>query len=99
MLKTLKDTPAVNIEANKTCMHERTNLMTMKKRLYSYRKTPNECNSEKIKQNNYENHEIEDRTCTAERKIEHRSAKGKQSVHIVGLSTLGLWRIVSKSSY
>jgi hypothetical protein len=32
----------------------------MKKRLYAYRKTPNECNSEKIKQNNYENHEIED---------------------------------------
>jgi hypothetical protein len=30
MFKTLKDTPAVNIEANKTCMHERTNLMTMK---------------------------------------------------------------------
>jgi hypothetical protein len=38
-----------------------------------------------IKQNNYENHEREDRTCTAESKIEHRSAKGKQSVHIVGL--------------
>jgi hypothetical protein len=47
--------------------------MTMKKpRLYAYRKTPNECNSEKIKQNNYENHEIEDRTCTAEKKIEDR---------------------------
>jgi hypothetical protein len=71
----------------------------MKKRLYAYRKTPNECDSEKRKQNNYENHEREDRTCTAERKIEHRSAKGKQSVHIVGLSTLGHWRIVSKSSY
>jgi hypothetical protein len=48
-----------------------------------------ECNGEKIKQNNYENHEIEDRTCTAEKKIEHRAAKGKQSMHIVSLSTLG----------
>jgi hypothetical protein len=46
MLKTLKR----YIEANKTCMHE-PNDMTMKKRLYAYRKTPNECNSEKIKQN------------------------------------------------
>jgi hypothetical protein len=77
MLKTLKRYPGskYTVEANKTCMHERTKLMTMKKRLYAYRKTPNECNSEKIKQNNYENHEIEDRTCSAERKIEHRSAK------------------------
>jgi hypothetical protein len=63
--------------------------MTMKKRLYAYRKTPNECNSEKIKQNNCENHDIEDRTCTAERKIEHRSAKGKQSMHIVGHLVFG----------
>jgi hypothetical protein len=65
--------------------------MTMKKRLYAYRRLQTKCNSEKIKQNNYENHEIEDRTCTAERKIEHRSAKGKQSMHIVGQSTLGLY--------
>jgi hypothetical protein len=64
--------------------------MTMKKLLYAYRKTPNECNSEKIKQNN---------THTGRQKetIEHRSAKRKQSMHIVGLSTLGLWRIVSRS--
>jgi hypothetical protein len=66
-------------------MHERTNIVTMKKRLYAYRKTPNECNSEKIKQNIYENHEIEDRAGTAEKKIEDRSAKRKQTMHIVGL--------------
>jgi poly(3-hydroxybutyrate) depolymerase len=62
-------------------MHERTNLTTMKKRLYAYRKTLNECNSEKIKQNNYENHEIQDRTCRAERKIEHRSVKKTKHAH------------------
>jgi hypothetical protein len=41
----------------------------------------------KKKQNNYEKHEIEDRTCTADRKIEYRSAKGKAAkfkcMHIV----------------
>ena len=54
----------------------------MNEQIYDHEKTTifiqkdsNECNSEKIKQHNYENYEIEDRTCTAE---ENRTQVGKR---------------------